>query len=100
MQTTEYVFSALCTITLRSTQMPMHFIVMNFISKCKVSPKGHQYALTVTDMLANYTWHILQEANKLVHAYKASVYSMFSGSYQLLSDNDNEFKNMLLLRWE
>ena len=35
---------------------PMHFIVMNVIGKFKQSFQGHQYALTIIDILMNYTW--------------------------------------------
>ena len=44
---------------LEELTMPIHFIVMDLIGKFKPSPKGHQYALTVIDMLTNYTWCIL-----------------------------------------
>ena len=36
--------------------MPMNFISMDLIGKFKLSPHGHQYDLTVIDMLTNYTW--------------------------------------------
>ena len=44
--------------------MPMHLIAMGLIGKFKPSPQGHQYALTVRDMLMKYTWSILMELTK------------------------------------
>ena len=58
--------------------VPMHFIAMDLIGKFKPSSQGHQYALTVNDMLTNYTWCMLlftEEADKVVHAYLVNVYS-------------------------
>ena len=36
--------------------MPVHFIVIDLMRKFKLSSQGHQYVLTVIDMLMNYTW--------------------------------------------
>ena len=63
-QTTESGSTALCTITFRSAI--------------------NAYALTVTDMLTNYTWCTLlytMEADEVVYNYK------------ILSDNRNGFRN-------
>ena len=52
--------------------MPMHLIMMDLMGKFKPSPPGHQYALTVIDMLMNYTWCILfytKETDNVLHAY-------------------------------
>ena len=35
--------------------MPMLFIMMDLIGRFKLLPEGHQCALTVIDMLTNYT---------------------------------------------
>ena len=40
--------------------MPMHFTVMDLIGKCKLSPQGYQYALTVIDMLTTGAYYYLQ----------------------------------------
>ena len=37
---------------------PMHLIAMDFIGEFTPLPQGHQYALTVINMLTNYTWCI------------------------------------------
>ena len=58
--------------------MPMHPTAMALIGKFKLSPKGHQYALTVTDILTNYTWCILlfmKGADEVMHTYSVNVYS-------------------------
>ena len=43
---------------LRLPLMPTHFIVMDLIGTFEPSPQGHQYTLTVIDVLTNYTWCI------------------------------------------
>ena len=76
----------------------MHFTTMDLIGTFEVSPQGHQYALTVIDMLMNSTWCMLlftKEANEVLHAYLVSVYSTFSGSHMILSDSTTEFKSKL-----
>ena len=70
--------------------MPMHYIVIHLIGKFKLSPEGHQYALTVIYMLTNYTWCILlftKEADEAVHAVLVNVYFKFGRSLKILSDN-------------
>ena len=56
--------------------------------KCfsKLLSQGHQYDLTVIDMLINYTWFILQftkEVDEVVHVYLFNVYSKFDGSHKI-----------------
>ena len=79
--------------------MPVHFIAMDVIVKFKLLHQGHQYALTVIDMLTNYTWCILlftKEADEVVYTYLVHMYSKFCGLHKILSDNDTEFKNKFL----
>ena len=83
---------------LQVPSMPMHFIVMDLVGKFKPSYEGHQYALTVINMLANYKWCILlftKEAKELVHTYLVNVYSKSGGPHKILLDNGTEFKNKL-----
>ena len=81
------------------SSIPMCIIMMNLIEKFKSSPQGHQYALTVIDMLMNCSWCIAlytEETDVVVHAYLVHIYSMFSWSQKILSNNSTEFKNKLL----
>ena len=78
--------------------MPIHFITMNLIGKNKLSHQGHQYALTVIDMLTTYTWCMLlltKEVEKVEHTYLANVYSRCGGSHKILAHNGAEFKNKM-----
>ena len=50
----------------------MHFIVMDLVGKFKPSPQGHQYAITVKNMLTSYTWCIplhTKEADEVAHTH-------------------------------
>ena len=78
--------------------MSMHFIVMDLMGKYKVSPQAHQYGLTVTNTLTNYTWCMLlfsKVADKVMHTYFVHMYSKFGGLHKILSDSGTEFKNNL-----
>ena len=75
---------------------PMHFIAMDLIGKFKPLPQGHQYALVLIDVLANYTWCIAlytKEADKEAHVYLVNIYSKFGGLHKILSDNRTQYKN-------
>ena len=75
--------------------MPIHFTVMDLIGMFKWSHHGHQYALTVIDMLTNYTWCIplhTMEAGKEVYTYLINIYSKFFCSHKVLSDKATELK--------
>ena len=55
---------------LEELSMPMCFIVVDIIGTFKLLPLGHQYTLTVLDMLMNYTSYLLlytKEADEVVH---------------------------------
>ena len=74
---------------------------MDFIGKFKPSPKGHHYALTVIDILMNYTWCMVlftKRADDVAHAYLVNVYSKFGGSCKILSYNGIVFKNKLFMQ--
>ena len=69
-QTAESAPSVSCKITLRSA-INTYAFHCNGITKIKLSPKENQYALTVIDILTNYTWCIplnTKEADEVVHA--------------------------------
>ena len=81
--------------------MPMYFIVIDLTSTFKLLPQGHQSALTVIDMLMNYTWCIwlfTEESDKVVHARLINMYSRFGGSHKILSDSGTEFNNKLFAK--
>ena len=77
-QTTESVSTALCTVTFREVPLiPIHFILMDVIGKLEFSAKGHQFVLTVIDMLMNYTWCVplyYKENDKVVQTFLANIY--------------------------
>ena len=59
--------------------MPMHFIVMDLVGMFKPLPQGHEYTLTVIDVLMNDTWCIplfTKETDEVVHAYLACILSL------------------------
>ena len=63
-------------LNLEVLSMPMHLIAMDFIGKFKPSLYWYQYALTVIDILTNYTWCILlftKEA-QMVHTYAVHMF--------------------------
>ena len=81
--------------------MPMHFIAIDLIGTFKPSPQGHQYVLTVINMITNCTWCMLlftKETNEVVHAYLVHMYSKFCGSHEILSASNVEFKNKLFMQ--
>ena len=60
--------------------------------------QGHRYALTVICMHTSYIFCIplkTKTAQEVIQAYMRHVYSKFSGSEKILSDNGTEFKNTL-----
>ena len=60
----------------------------------------HQYALTVIDMLTNYTWCVplcTKETDEMMYACLVNVQSMFGGSHKILLDNGTEFKNKFFM---
>ena len=67
------------------------------IVKFKPLTQGHQYALTVINMMTNYAWCLLvhTKADEVVHAYLVNIYCKFYGQHKTLLDNGSEFKNML-----
>ena len=70
--------------------------------KFKPLPPGHEYALTVIDMLTNYTLCIhlhTKEANEIGYAYLVYLYYMFDGLHKILSDKGSEFKNKLFTQF-
>ena len=74
---------------------------MDFIGTFKLLPQEHQYALTVIDMLTNYTWYMplfKKEAEDIGHAYIVNMYSTFGGLHKILSDNGTEFKTKLFVK--
>ena len=74
--------------------MLIYFIAMDFIGNFKVTAQGHQYALTVIDVLTNYACCLplfTKEADKVMHAYLVNMYSMFGGLHKILSDKDTKF---------
>ena len=83
--------------TWKIPSMCMHFIVIDLKGfRFKPLPQGHQYTLTVIDMLTNYTCCIplvTKEPDRVVQAYLVNVYSQFDGSQKILSDNGPDFKN-------
>ena len=77
----------------------MQFISMDLIGEFHPpSCQGHRYALTVICMHTSYVFCILlktKTAQEVIQAYMRHVYSKFSGSEKILSDNGTEFKNKL-----
>ena len=66
---------------------PLHFTVMTLISKFKLLLQEHKCALTVIDMLMNYTWCVLlciKKAAKVVYANLVNVYSKFDVLHKIL----------------
>ena len=62
------------------------------------SNKGHKYALTVICMSTGYVFCVplkTKMASEVIQAYIDNVYSQFSRSHKILSDNGMEFKNQL-----
>ena len=60
--------------------------------------KGHQYALTVVDMLTGFLFCASlknKKAEEIVQAYLNEVYYRFGGSRKILSDDGMEFKNKM-----
>ena len=67
---------------------------MDLIGKFKRSTQGLHNALTVINMVTNYTCCIplfIKEVVEVVHAYLVHVYYKFGGSHMILSDSDTEF---------
>ena len=59
---------------------------MDLLGKLKLLPKGHQYAVTLINMLTNYSWCILlftKDAHETVYAHLVKVYSKFSRLHNL-----------------
>ena len=77
--------------------MPMQFTAMGLIGKFKTLSQGHQFTLTIIDMLTYYTWCLLLfiKADKVGHEYLVNGYSKFDGSHKIMSDSGMEFKNKL-----
>ena len=77
----------------------MQFISMNLIGEfLPPSQQSHKYALTVICMHTSYVFCIslkTKTAQEVIQAYMRLVYSKFSGSEKILSDNSTEFKNKL-----
>ena len=78
---------------------PMQFISMDLIGEFHPpTSKGKRYALTVICMLTGYVFCIplkTKTADEVLQAYIDNVYSKFSGSLKILSDNGTEFKNKI-----
>ena len=50
----------------------MNFIVMDLLGNFKPLPQGHHLALTIIDIMMNYTWYIplcTKEADEIVQTY-------------------------------
>ena len=77
----------------------MQFISMDLIGEFHPpSQQGHRYALTVICMHTSYVFCIplkTKTAQEVIQSYMRYVYSKFSGSEKILSDNGTEFKNKL-----
>ena len=75
----------------------MEFISMDLIGELyPLTSKGHQYALTVMDMLTGFIFYSPlkgKRAEEVVQAYLNEVYYRFGGSRKILSDNGMELKN-------
>ena len=75
----------------------MEFICMDLIGEFyPLTSKGHQYALTVMDMLTGFIFCSplkSKRVEEVVQAYLNEVYYRFGGSRKILSDNGTEFKN-------
>ena len=78
---------------------PMQFISMDLIGEFHPrTSKGKRYTLTVICMLMGYVFCIplkTKTAEEVLQAYIDNVYSKFSGSLKILSDNGTEFKNKI-----
>ena len=78
---------------------PMEFISMDLIGEFyPPTSKGHQYALTVMDMLTGFIFYALlknKKAEEIVQVYLNEIYYRFGGSRKILSDNGMEFKNKM-----
>ena len=75
--------------------VPMYLIAVDLIAKFKPLCQGHQYSLTVIDMLTSYPWYILlypKEADKVVHTYLVNIYSTFGGLHKIMSGSRTELK--------
>ena len=83
----------------KGARQPMQFISMDLIGEFHPpSQQGHRYALTVICMHTSYVFCIplkTKTAEEVLQAYIRNVYSKFSGSEKILSDNGTEFKNKL-----
>ena len=83
----------------KGARQPMQFISMDLIGEFQPpSQQGHRYALTVICMHTSYIFCIplkTKTAEEVLQAYIRNVYSKFSGSEKILSDNGTEFKNKL-----
>ena len=94
------IHSVIQQLHLKVPVISVHFIARDLIGKFKLSPKGHQYALSVIYMLLNYTLCIpllTKEADEVVHTYFVNIYSKFGGLHKILLDNRTQFKNKLLM---
>ena len=78
---------------------PKQFISMDLIGEFHPpTTKGKRYALTVICMLTGYVFCIplkTKTAEEVLQVYIDQVYSKFSGSIKILSDNGTEFKNKI-----
>ena len=78
---------------------PMEYVAMDLIGRFQ--PKtfsGHEYALTVIDLLTGFVWCIplkTKTSEEVLHAYQKHIQSYFGSSCKILSDNRTEFKNKL-----
>ena len=74
---------------------PVEFISMDLIKEFyPAMSKGHQYALTVVDMLTGFIFSTPlknKKAEEIVQEYLHEVYYRFGGSRKILSDNSMEF---------
>ena len=80
--------SIMHNLHLEVTLIPMHFIMMDLISKFKSLLQEHQYALTVADMLSHYTWRILictKGAEEVVYIYLVHIYFEFGSLHKIFS---------------
>ena len=77
----------------------MQFISMDLIGEFHPpTSKGKWYALTAICMLTGYVFCIplkTKTAEEVLQVYIDNVYSKFSGSVKILSDNGTEFKNKI-----
>ena len=83
--------------TFTALEGPMQFICMDIVGPIAlISSKGNRFCLTVIDMLTGYTMAVAipnKSAETIVKTYMDHVYSIFTGSSQMLTDNGTEFKN-------